>query len=90
MQSPFFTRSLVSVALVLTGALGAIPTLPQDDVQEAFDSLIEADHWRKRNAARDRRSATRSHTTATASRARPTSTRASRSPDPESVVADMA
>jgi len=54
MQSPFFTRSLVSVALVLTGALGAVPTLPQDDAQEAFDSLVEADHWRKRNAARDR------------------------------------
>ena len=57
MLSPLFARRLVPLSFLLACAVGArsiAPAPPQDDAQAAFASLVEADHWRKRNAARDR------------------------------------
>ena len=53
MLCPFLARPLVPLSLLLACAVGArsiAPAPPQDDAQAAFASLVEADHWRKRNA----------------------------------------
>ncbi|MEE8467487.1 MAG: hypothetical protein V3T22_03485 [Planctomycetota bacterium] len=57
MLSPLFARPLVPLSFLLACAVGArsiAPAPPQDDAQAAFASLVEASHWRVRNAARDR------------------------------------